>query len=90
MLSKGLLPESQYGFRKGISAMDFFSILVSEIRYSFFNNQSTIGFFLDFNTTWVREASRKSFIPADAADLRVRMLRIASVSDPQGVNANSH
>ncbi|KAJ8722734.1 hypothetical protein PYW07_003914 [Mythimna separata] len=50
--SKGLLAESQYGFRKGKSTTDCLSIFSSDIRLSFSNNQSTIAVFLDINAAY--------------------------------------
>ncbi|CAK1597518.1 unnamed protein product [Parnassius mnemosyne] len=45
--NRGIIPKSQFGFRKGFSTMDSLSILVSDIRLAFSNNNFLVGVFID-------------------------------------------
>lgn len=50
--ARGLLADSQFGFRKGSSTMDSLGIITSEIRLAFTKNQSVIGIFLDITAAY--------------------------------------
>lgn len=50
--SKGLLSESQYGFRKGKGTLDNISILTSDIRIAFSNNKFVSAVFLDISAAY--------------------------------------
>lgn len=45
--SRNILPQSQYGFRKGRGTLDSLSIFVTDIRLSFSRNESVVAAFLD-------------------------------------------
>ncbi|CAK1597701.1 unnamed protein product [Parnassius mnemosyne] len=45
--NRGIIPKSQFGFRKGFSTMDSLSIFVSDIRLAFSNNNFLVGVFID-------------------------------------------
>lgn len=50
--NKGLLADSQYGFRKGYSTMDSISILISDIRIAFSRKESVVAVFLDISSAY--------------------------------------
>lgn len=52
MESKQLLAQTQFGFRKGRSCYDSLSIITSDIRLAFSNNESVAAAFLDISSAY--------------------------------------
>ena len=50
--NKGVLSESQFGFRRGRSTLDNLSIFSTDVRLSFCKNESVIGAFLDVSSAF--------------------------------------
>ncbi|KAJ8734711.1 hypothetical protein PYW08_013961 [Mythimna loreyi] len=50
--NRGILPESQFGFRKGKSTLDSVATLVTDIRVAFSQNQSVLAVFLDLESAY--------------------------------------
>lgn len=50
--NQNLLPNSQYGFRKGRSSMDSVSVFTTDIRISFSLNKSVVATFLDIKSAY--------------------------------------
>ncbi|CAK1582342.1 unnamed protein product [Parnassius mnemosyne] len=50
--NRGILSRTQFGFRKGFSTMDSLSILVSDIRLAFSNNEYLVGVFVDVRSAY--------------------------------------
>lgn len=69
--SRDLLPNYQFGFRKGLSTMDSVGVLISDIRSSFSENESIVAAFLDISSAYdnvqlpiLRQKLHKLRIPA--------------------------
>ncbi|CAK1583256.1 unnamed protein product [Parnassius mnemosyne] len=50
--NRSILSRTQFGFRKGFSTMDSLSILVSDIRLAFSNNEYLVGVFVDVRSAY--------------------------------------
>lgn len=50
--SRDLLPNYQFGFRKGLSTMDSIGVLVTDIRLAFSKNESVVAAFLDISSAY--------------------------------------
>ena len=50
--SKGILPKTQFGFRRGMGTLDSLSIFISEVRIAFSKNESVLGVFLDIASAY--------------------------------------
>lgn len=50
--SRGILSNSQFGFRRGMGTMDSLSILTSDIRLAFSRGQHVVGVFLDVTSAY--------------------------------------
>jgi ribonuclease HI len=50
--NRGILADSQFGFRKGRSTMDSVSILTTDVRLAFSKNEHLLGCFLDISAAY--------------------------------------
>lgn len=50
--NQNILPNSQYGFRKGRSSMDSLSVFTTDIRIAFSQNKSVVATFLDIKSAY--------------------------------------
>ncbi|KAJ0169404.1 hypothetical protein K1T71_014991 [Dendrolimus kikuchii] len=50
--NQGILPHSQFGFRRGLGTLDSLSLLVTDIRTAFSRNEHVIGVFLDISSAY--------------------------------------
>ncbi|KAJ0169486.1 hypothetical protein K1T71_015073 [Dendrolimus kikuchii] len=50
--SKGILANSQFGFRRGLGTMDSLSLITSDIRLAFSRNEHVVGVFLDITSAY--------------------------------------
>ncbi|GBP84611.1 Probable RNA-directed DNA polymerase from transposon X-element [Eumeta japonica] len=66
--SRGLLANSQYGFKKGRSTTDSLSVFISDIRVSFFKGKSVTAAFLDVSSAYDNEQ-----LPIPRKKLKMRM-----------------
>lgn len=89
--SKGLLSQSQYGFRKGKSTMDSLSIITTDIRIAFSNNESVLAAFLDIKSAYdnvilpiLKQKLITLHIPAFIINFVINMLSERSIHVSQG------
>ncbi|XP_059051095.1 uncharacterized protein LOC131845944 [Achroia grisella] len=85
--NKNLLPNSQFGFRRGRGTIDSLSILTNEVRLAFSKNQHLIGVFLDVSSAYdnvqlpiLRQKLQKLSIPARLTNIICNLFMARSIS----------